>query len=288
MTLGLRHRALIMATLLIGGLFASAITVSATTFQCTGTWFFASAGAGAVFEEGDTWQGATFTFIEDDNFMRVREETNGDIVGRFPMGFLNGDRATIDFPAAVRITGILWHDNDPNPGEAGWSVNGIAGPLTGDGNGILTPVDLVTDTLEIDAGGDSGGIDFCVTPVQLQGCTPGYWKNHLDSWTATGFGPNQTLESVFDVPDSLGMDNVTLSTALGGGGGPGLTGAAKILFRAGVASLLNTAHPGVAFAGSPASIVADVNAALASGSRSTMLDLATDLDNANNSGCPLN
>ncbi|HEY7522735.1 MAG TPA: hypothetical protein VH813_04945 [Candidatus Limnocylindrales bacterium] len=285
---GLRRRALILASFLVASLFASAVTVSASTFECTGTWFFASAGVGTVFEEGDAWQGATFTFIEDDNVMRVRAETNGDVVGRFPMGFLLGDRATIEFAAPVRITGILWHDNDPNPGEAGWSVNGIAGPLTGDGNGIITPVNLVTDTLNVDAGGDSGGIDFCVTPVRLQGCTPGYWKNHIDSWTATGFASNQTLESVFNVPDSLGMDNVTLVSALGGGGGPGLTGAAKILFRAGVASLLNTAHPGVAFAGSPASVIADVNAALASGSRSTMLDLATELDNANNAGCPLN
>lgn len=288
MRLGLRRRALILVGLLIGGTAASATAVSAETFECSGTWYFGSAGVGTEFSQGDTWQGGTFTFIEDGNIMRVREETNGSVVGRFPMGFLNGDRATIDFANSIRISGILWHDNDPNPGEAGWSVNGVAGPLTGNGNSIITPVDLTVSQLNIDAGGDSGGIDFCFTPTRLEGCTPGYWKNHEAAWAGTGYSRGQTVESVFDVPDSLGMDNVTLIAALQGGGGSGLTGAAKILLRAGVASLLNAAHPGVSFAASPANVIADVNAALASGSRSTMLGLATELDNANNAGCPLN
>jgi hypothetical protein len=288
MRLGLRHRALVLIALVIGGTAASATAVSAEVFECRGTWFFASAGVGTEFSQGDTWQGGTFTFIEDGNIMRVRSETNGDVVGRFPMGFLNGDRATIEFDSPIHVTGILWHDNDPNPGEAGWSVNGIAAPLTGNGNGILTAVDLTTSTLNIDAGGDSGGIDFCFAPTELEGCTPGYWKNHPAAWGPTGYSQGQTLESVFNVPDSLGMDNVTLQSALQGGGGSGLTGAAKILLRASVASLLNAAHPGVSFADSPASVISAVNAALASGSRSTMLDLATELDNANNEGCPLN
>lgn len=37
-----------------------------------------------------------------------------------------------------------------------------------------------------------------------------------------------------------------------------------------------------------AEVIADVNAALASGDRSTMLDLAGELDADNNFGCPLN
>ena len=82
------------------------------------------------FHVGDTWQGGTFTSIENDHFMRVRDD-DGALVGRFPMGFLNGDQATIQFNRFIKIVAILWYDNDPNPGEAGWSFNGIAGPLTG-------------------------------------------------------------------------------------------------------------------------------------------------------------
>jgi len=37
-----------------------------------------------------------------------------------------------------------------------------------------------------------------------------------------------------------------------------------------------------------ADVIADVNAALASGDRQTMLDLAGELDADNNLGCPLN
>ena len=31
-----------------------------------------------------------------------------------------------------------------------------------------------------------------------EGCTPGFWKNHLEAWAPTGFAPDQTLGSVFD------------------------------------------------------------------------------------------
>lgn len=33
--------------------------------------------------------------------------------------------------------------------------------------------------------------------VGNQGRTPGYWKNHTDSWPATGYSPTQTVSSVF-------------------------------------------------------------------------------------------
>jgi hypothetical protein len=124
-----------------------------------------------------------------------------------------------------------------------------------------------------------------------EGCTPGYWKQeqHFDSWGPTGFTTDQELEDVFDVPDALGLDDTTLLQALNFGGGSGVDGAARILLRAAVAALLNAAHPDVDYAQSTADIIADVNAALASGDRDTMLDLAADLDADNNGigGCPL-
>ena len=104
----------------------------------------------------------------------------------------------------------------------------------------------------------------------------------------TGYSPNQTLESVFDVPNSFGLDNATLRQALGFKGGSGTLGAAQILLRAAVAALLNSAHPDVDYPRTTAEVIADVNAALASQDRSTMLSLATALDADNNLGCPLN
>jgi hypothetical protein len=59
---------------------------------------------------------------------------------------------------------------------------------------------------------------------------------------------------------------------------------------AAVAALLNSAHPGVDYALTTAEVIAAVNAALASCDRGTMIDLAEELDAANNApdGCPLN
>ncbi|GEM_PF-1807618 len=121
----------------------------------------------------------------------------------------------------------------------------------------------------------------------LEGCTPGYWKQsrHWDNWE--GYAPSQTLEAIFDVPDAYGMDSTTLLQALNSGGGGGAVGGARILLRASVAALLNAASSSVEYGYSTADVIAQVNAALASGNRTTMLDLAAQLDRANNAGCPL-
>jgi hypothetical protein len=126
-------------------------------------------------------------------------------------------------------------------------------------------------------------------PTGTQGCTPGYWKNHTRSWAPSGYSPSQSTSSVFSAASlypSLGSK--TLLQSLQGGGGPGTLGAATILLRAAVAALLNAAHPGVDYPRSTASIIQDVNAALASGDRAAMLSLASALDDDNNLGCPLN
>jgi subtilisin-like proprotein convertase family protein len=126
------------------------------------------------------------------------------------------------------------------------------------------------------------------TPQRLQGCAPGYWKqpHHLDSWS--GFTPGQTLESVFDVPDAFGLDDTTLLAALDGQGGPTVADAAELLLRQAAAALLNAASPTVDYPLSVNDVINRVNAALASGDRSTILALASELDRLNNLGCPLN
>ena len=65
-------------------------------------------------------------------------------------------------------------------------------------------------------------------------------------------------------------------------------GAARILLRAAVAALLNAAHPHLDYPRTAAEVISAVNAALASNNRSTMLTLATALDNDNQLGCNLN
>lgn len=122
-------------------------------------------------------------------------------------------------------------------------------------------------------------------PDPDMGCGPGFWKNHLDAWAGTGYLSTQTLESVFDIPNSFGLDNRTLVQGLQGGGGKGLKGGATILLRAAVAALLNAADADVNYPRTAAEVIADVNAALAS-SRADMLSLATALDVDNNLGCP--
>jgi hypothetical protein len=145
-------------------------------------------------------------------------------------------------------------------------------------------VDNVTGSAGID------NIKVCTRQEELgaEGCTPGYWKNHPASWAATGYSPTQTLESVFDVPNSYGLDNVTLLAALSLSGGPTVANAAGILLHHAVAALLNAAHPGVDYPRTAASIISDVNAALATGSRTTIIALKNALDRDNNRGCPIN
>jgi len=121
-----------------------------------------------------------------------------------------------------------------------------------------------------------------------QGCTPGYWKNHTDSWPPTGYSPTQTVSSVFAQSTLYPVGPSHMLNALGFAGGPGVDGAAEILLRAATAALLNASHPGVSYPRTAPSVVADVNSALASQSRDTMLALAAALDADNNRGCPLN
>ena len=116
----------------------------------------------------------------------------------------------------------------------------------------------------------------------------GYWKQkqHFKSWPA-GYTPSQSVESVFDAPAFPKLGANSLLTALGYDGGTTLTEAAKILLRAGVAAVLNSAKPGLNYPRTTADIISQVNAALASNSRTTILALASTLDSLNNLYCPL-
>ena len=120
------------------------------------------------------------------------------------------------------------------------------------------------------------------------GCTPGYWKNHTDSWPAgfttdTEIGDICGLGSV-DLNDKAGED--TLLEALNYKGGSGIDGARRILLRAAVAAALNAAatdcYP------LECCCIQERVHAVWDGSRDEILALATELDGYNNAGCPFN
>lgn len=194
------------------------------------------------------------------------------------------DNDKVDAPMSVWVDGV-------QVGQASNLGDATVETVVAAPNSIASSIMFRLGTPEADSAIGSGGIDdikICrLETLGDDGCTLGYWKTHLDSWAASGYDPDQTLESVFDVPDALGLDDTTLLAALSFAGGPGVAGAARILLRQAVAAVLNAAHPDVDYPQTAGSIIAEVNAALASGNRDTMIDLAEKLDAQNNLGCPL-
>jgi hypothetical protein len=66
-----------------------------------------------------------------------------------------------------------------------------------------------------------------------------------------------------------------------------IKGAKATLLRAAIAAVLNASHPSVDYPREPDAIIAAVKFQLASGTRASILELATALDNDNNLGCTL-
>ena len=105
-------------------------------------------------------------------------------------------------------------------------------------------------------------------------------------WDPTGYSTSDTISSVFSVNSTVG--DKTMLQALQFKGGRGLEGAERILMRAAVAAILNTSHPHVAYAISEADLLDQIGVAFGSGDRHTLLGLATEIDDLNNSSCPIN
>ena len=121
-----------------------------------------------------------------------------------------------------------------------------------------------------------------------QGCTLGYWKNHLAFWPAP-YDPTDILGDVFALGPfvNLNGDNVpndSLLDALLYPGGPDPAGGARILLKQAVAALLNSASGFYPLTTSQ--VIGMVNSALATGNRSTMVTLASSLQELNRLGCP--
>ncbi len=141
--------------------------------------------------------------------------------------------------------------------------------------------------------------------------TPGFWKNHgpaapsgHNAWQYTDYLTTDLLGSIFDLTPIAGCtpkgknaipySQMTLLDALSLRGGKDLCGSYEILLRHGTAALLNAsineALAGLNYAGFGAypyntqEVIIMVNNALASGSRTTVLSLASHLDFLNNGG----
>ena len=128
-----------------------------------------------------------------------------------------------------------------------------------------------------------------------EGCTPGFWKANFDKKDANAWPvpTTTTLASVFTIPACLqdcrfAAPGFTLRDALSLQGGSSLCGKAEILLRAAAAAYLNSLNTCVAFPISTGLLIQEVNTALASCTKSTILTEATRLDGFNNLGCPIN
>jgi hypothetical protein len=108
-----------------------------------------------------------------------------------------------------------------------------------------------------------------------EGCTPGFWKNHLDAWI--GYSPGADFDATFGV--DLFDPNITLEDAVNRRGG-----GVNALARHAVAALLNAAHPDVDSAFTTAEVIDIVQDAEASGDFEAAKDM---LAAENERGCPL-
>ena len=176
---------------------------------------------------------------------------------------------------------------------AGWMQTPtlIGGDPTLDNNPNPAMVNLPTDN------GSDLTIDFGYMepppPGGGEGCTPGYYKNlkkHLFAWMDAGHDPDDLVSSVFNESANAPYAHLgaaTLHDGLSFQGGSTVAEKAETLLRAAIAAVLNADNPNIDYAFSSASIVADVNAALAGQNPVTIISLKDDLDVANNKGCDL-
>lgn len=151
-----------------------------------------------------------------------------------------------------------------------------------------------------------------------EGCTPGFWKNHPCCWCETyrptncedpGESDFWLISDIFttlttstdpnyvtlDDPTSprekrkSNFDEDTMMDALNYGGGRGLAGAVRNMLRHATAGLLNACNDNVAYSlGNAEAVINRVNAALESGDIVEIQDLHSELQKANEDGCPIN
>lgn len=120
-----------------------------------------------------------------------------------------------------------------------------------------------------------------------EGKTPGYWKNIEKHAWPEPYMPTTKIADVFTNASIYFPSDDTMLDALKYKGGSGDAGAAEILLRAATAAALNIAHPQISYCVLMDDLIAEVNDALGSHDRSTMITLAAILDVYNNYGADI-
>jgi hypothetical protein len=123
-------------------------------------------------------------------------------------------------------------------------------------------------TLECDKPNMTKDAGVCERKGDGEGCTPGFWRNHLSHWGPTGYTPDMLVNDVFGC--ALVNGNVTLGQAIDA---PQTYG--TLVFHA-IAALLNASHPDVDYEFT----VGEVIAKACAGDKGALAD-------ANEAGCPL-
>jgi hypothetical protein len=137
--------------------------------------------------------------------------------------------------------------------------------------------------------GDSSGCDPnpCVRPRD-EGCGLGFWKQNPDAWTATPYEPAASVGGIFTLPAAMQeMADDPLSRVLRYPCGNGAKGAAQLLLRTAVVTLLNASHPQIHFPMSPEEVISQVNTALGGHDRHRMMETEHRLRILNEKHCPL-
>ena len=112
-----------------------------------------------------------------------------------------------------------------------------------------------------------------------EGCTPGYWKNHVEAWGCTGYGPDDNYATVFGVsPTFPATKTLMMALKLGGGG-------EYALARHAVAAILNAGCASVEFGYSQAAVISMVQEAY---NTDTFEAIKNSFVYQNEAGCPLN
>ncbi|NJW53892.1 T9SS type A sorting domain-containing protein [Salinimicrobium oceani] len=166
---------------------------------------------------------------------------------------------TSDYNLFSELTG------SPQTGGS-WTAPG-GGEFDGSFNASSDAEGTYTYTVDSDGEGpclaDSANVVVTVENCIVdQGCTPGYWKNHLDAWAAAGVDPMADFFVFFDITNKRGLDaydpnggNFTLLDAISSEVKTSdNNGWFAELARHAVAAYLNAAHPGVGYAMSPSAI----------------------------------
>jgi len=145
----------------------------------------------------------------------------------------------------------------------------------------------ITDTEYLGAN-DVKNVHGVVLEVCLsgEGCTPGFWKNHLEEWQSTTFSPNDDFKQVFGLIESEVIqikfhkemiDNPTLEQAINA-----LGGGINALARHATAALLNS-QSGINYPLTSEQVILNFHNAFSSGEFETTKDM---FDQFNELGCP--